>query len=225
MKKRLCSLLLVLLLLPAAALAEVVGREGMYGDEYIHRIEAPNGQALYYLSKEEEAFVTYRDVNFDGMEDIVVISSQGASNTWFLFFVWDGENYVRAGWDAGDDTGLPNYELLAGDGLVLASCNDGWAGGLHHRWLYRWEGTDLRLVRSAVSEMDQETAIDAQAGTIVTTVRNNRMSVRVTEPDGQGGYRVLWEGVVTEEQAANDPQAFSQEEAAFWQGFSRSPIL
>lgn len=51
------------------------------------------------------------------------------------------------------------------------------------------------------------------------------MSVRVTEPDGQGGYRVLWEGVVTEEQAANDPQAFSQEEAAFWQGFSRSPIL
>ena len=34
-----------------------------------------------------------------------------------------------------------------------------------------------------------------------------------------------WEGVVTEEQAANDPQAFSQEEAAFWQGFSRSPIL
>src|SRR5699024_9158442 len=114
MKKRLCSLLLVLLLLPAAAPAEVVGREGMYGDEYIHRIEAPNGQALYYLSKEEEAFVTYRDVNFDGMEDIVVISSQGASNTWFLFFVWDGENYVRAGWDAGDDTGLPNYELLAG---------------------------------------------------------------------------------------------------------------
>lgn len=128
MKKRLCSLLLVLLLLPAAAPAEVVGREGMYGDEYIHRIEAPNGQALYYLSKEEEAFVTYRDVNFDGMEDIVVISSQGASNTWFLFFVWDGENYVRAGWDAGDDTGLPNYELLAGDGLVLASCNDGLGG-------------------------------------------------------------------------------------------------
>ena len=101
----------MLSLLPAAALAEVVGREGMYGDRYIHRIEAPNGQSLYYLSNEEEAFVTYRDVNFDGMEDIVVISSQGASNTWFLFFVWDGENYVRAGWDAGDDTGLPNYEL------------------------------------------------------------------------------------------------------------------
>ena len=225
MKKRLCSLLLVLLLLPAAAPAEVVGRDGMYGDRYIHRIEAPNGQALYYLSKEEEAFVTCRDVNFDGMEDIVVISAQGASNTWFLFFVWDGENYVRAGWDAGDDTGLPNYELLAGEGLVLASCDDGLAGGLHRYWLYRWEGTDLRLVRSAVSEMDQETAIDAQAGTIVTTVRNNRMSVRVTEPDGQGGYRVLWEGIVTEEQAANDPQAFSQEEAAFWQGFSRSPVL
>lgn len=225
MKKRLCSLLLVLLLLPAAALAEVVGREGMYGDEYIHRIEAPNGQALYYLSKEEEAFVTYRDVNFDGMEDIVVISSQGASNTWFLFFVWDGENYVRAGWDAGDDTGLPNYELLAGEGLVLASCNDGWAGGLHHRWLYRWEGTDLRLVRSAVSEEYQEMAVDGQTGAVVTTTYNDRMSVCVIEPGDEGGQRVLWEGVVTQEQAAGDPQAFAQEEAAFWQGISREPIL
>lgn len=221
MKKRLCSLLLVLLLLPAAAPAEVVGREGMYGDEYIHRIEAPNGQALYYLSKEEEAFVSYRDVNFDGMEDIVVISSQGASNTWFLFFVWDGENYVRAGWDAGDDTGLPNYELLAGDGLVLASCNDGWAGGLHHRWLYRWEGTDLRLVRSAVSEEYQEMAVDGQTGAVVTTTYNDRMSVRVIEPGDEGGQRVLWEGIVTQEQAASDPQAFAQEEAAFWQGISR----
>lgn len=221
MKKRLCSLLLVLLLLPAAAPAEVVGREGMYGDEYIHRIEAPNGQALYYLSKEEEAFLTYRDVNFDGMEDIVVISSQGASNTWFLFFVWDGENYVRAGWDAGDDTGLPNYELLAGDGLVLASCNDGWAGGLHHRWLYRWEGTDLRLVRSAVSEEYQEMAVDGQTGAVVTTTYNDRMSVCVIEPGDEGGQRVLWEGIVTQEQAASDPQAFAQEEAAFWQGISR----
>ncbi|HIU07307.1 MAG TPA: hypothetical protein IAD48_02040 [Candidatus Limiplasma pullistercoris] len=221
MKKRLCSLLLVLLLLPAAAPAEVVGREGMYGDEYIHRIEAPNGQALYYLSKEEEAFVTYRDVNFDGMEDIVVISVQGASNTWFLFFVWDGENYVRAGWDAGDDTGLPNYELLAGDGLVLASCNDGWAGGLHHRWLYRWEGTDLRLVRSAVSEEYREMAVDGQTGAVVTTTYNDRMSVCVIEPGDEGGQRVLWEGIVTQEQAASDPQAFAQEEAAFWQGISR----
>lgn len=221
MKKRLCSLLLVLLLLPAAAPAEVVGREGMYGDEYIHRIEAPNGQALYYLSKEEEAFVSYRDVNFDGMEDIVVISVQGASNTWFLFFVWDGENYVRAGWDAGDDTGLPNYELLAGDGLVLASCNDGWAGGLHHRWLYRWEGTDLRLVRSAVSEEYQEMAVDGQTGAVVTTTYNDRMSVCVIEPGDEGGQRVLWEGIVTQEQAASDPQAFAQEEAAFWQGISR----
>lgn len=225
MKRRLCSLLLAFALLPAVAPAEVVGRDGMYADRYIHRIEAPNGQALYYLSTEEDAFVTARDVNFDGVDDLVVFSARGASNAWVLFFVWDGNAYVRATWDAGEDTGLPNYELLPEDGLLLASCDDGLAGGLHRYWLYRWEGTDLRLVRSAVSEMDQETAIDAQAGTIVTTVRNNRMSVRVTEPDGQGGYRVLWEGIVTEEQAANDPQAFSQEEVAFWQGFSRSPIL
>ena len=165
MKRRLCSLLLAFALLPAVALAEVVGRDGMYADRYIHRIEAPNGQALYYLSTEEDAFVTARDVNFDGVDDLVVFSARGASNAWVLFFVWDGNAYVRATWDAGEDTGLPNYELLPEDGLLLASCDDGLAGGLHRYWLYRWEGTDLRLVRSAVSEMDQETAIDAQAGT------------------------------------------------------------
>ena len=43
MKRRLCSLLLAFALLPAVALAEVVGRDGMYADRYIHRIEAPNG--------------------------------------------------------------------------------------------------------------------------------------------------------------------------------------
>lgn len=105
MKRRLCSLLLAFALLPAVAPAEVVGRDGMYADRYIHRIEAPNGQALYYLSTEEDAFVTARDVNFDGVDDLVVFSARGASNAWVLFFVWDGNAYVRATWDAGEDTG------------------------------------------------------------------------------------------------------------------------
>lgn len=223
--KRLCCLLAALVLLPSCGLAAVVGHDGMYADRYIHRIEAPNGQALYYLSTEEEETVLWKDVNFDGTEDMVVYSAHGAANFWSLFFVWDGNAYVRAGWDAGDDAGLPNYELLPEDGLVLAGCNDGLAGGLHRRWLFRWEGTDLRLVRMAVSEHAQETAIDAQTGALVTTTDNGRLRVRVTEPDGQGGMRVLWEGAVTLEQAANDPQAFAQEDAAFWQGTGREPNL
>lgn len=120
MKKRLCSLLLVLLLLPAAAPAEVVGRDGMYGDRYIHRIEAPNGQALYYLSKEEEAFVTCRDVNFDGMEDIVVISAQGCQQHLVSLLCMGWRKLCACRLGSRRDTGLPNYELLAGDGLVLA---------------------------------------------------------------------------------------------------------
>ena len=40
MKRRLCSLLLAFALLPAVAPAEVVGRDGMYADRYIHRISS-----------------------------------------------------------------------------------------------------------------------------------------------------------------------------------------
>ena len=64
-------------------------------------------------------------------------------------------------------------------------------------------------------------AVDGQTGAVVTTTYNDRMSVRVIEPGDEGGQRVLWEGIVTQEQAAGDPQAFAQEEAAFWQGISR----
>ena len=130
MKRRLCSLLLAFALLPAVAPAEVVGRDGMYADRYIHRIEAPNGQALYYLSTEEDAFVTAQDVNFDGVDDLVVFSARGASNAWVLFFVWDGNAYVRATWDAGEDTGLPNYELLPEDGLPAGpAATTAWQAG------------------------------------------------------------------------------------------------
>ena len=133
-------------------------------------------------------------------------------------------NYVRAGWDGGDDTGLPNYELLAGEGLVLAGCNDGWAGGLHHRWLYRWEGTDLRLRGAARRARSTRRWRTGRPAPVVTTTYNDRMSVCVIEPSDEGGQRVLWEGIVTQEQAASDPQAFAQEEPPSGRASAASPF-
>lgn len=142
MKRRLCSLLLAFALLPAVAPAEVVGRDGMYADRYIHRIEAPNGQALYYLSTEEDAFVTARDVNFDGVDRPCCILMHGARATpGFCSLYGTGTRMCARPGTRARIRGLPNYELLPEDGLLLASCDDGLAGGLHRYWLYRWEGT------------------------------------------------------------------------------------
>lgn len=144
-----CLLVLLCIVLPAAAGAEVVGTTGMYGDELIHRITAPNGQEIYFVSLESEPSITYADVNFDGAEDLVVLTSLGASNARFAFYIWDGAQYVRATWTEGEDGGIPNYELFPESGLIQAQVNEGSAGLLHHKWLYRWEGTSLVCTRLA----------------------------------------------------------------------------
>lgn len=150
-KKHLRKSLVMMLciMLPAIAGAEVVGTAGMMGEELIHRVIAPNGQEIYFVSLEREPFLTYTDVNFDGMDDLVVCTAQGANNGWFVFYLWDGERYVRATWNEGQGRGLPNYRLFPESGLVEAEVSEGSAGLLHHKWLYRWEGTSLICTRLA----------------------------------------------------------------------------
>ncbi len=59
-------------------------------------------------------------LNFDGTDDLVVCTAQGANNGWFVFYPWDGERYVRAKWNEGQDRGLSNYRLFSESGLVEA---------------------------------------------------------------------------------------------------------
>ncbi len=71
-------LLLLVLALPCAGGAEVVGRTA---DGYIHRYTADNGQEIYFASTAEETLVdTDQDVNFDGHPDLAVVTVLGASN-------------------------------------------------------------------------------------------------------------------------------------------------
>ena len=145
--KRLCSMVLVLcLLLPCVANAEIVGRTA---DGYIHRYVADNGQEIYFVSNTEEALVeTDADVNFDGHPDLAVVTAMGASNAFYEFYLWNGSEYVYAERQTDD---IVNYELVDGKYLVSRS-NDGSAGLLFHVQICVWEGNALKTIRTMVSE-------------------------------------------------------------------------
>ncbi len=54
--------MMLCIMLPDATGVEVVGTIGMLGEELIHRVVAPNGQEIYFVSLERKPFLTYTDV-------------------------------------------------------------------------------------------------------------------------------------------------------------------
>lgn len=190
--------------------------ETVEGD-YIHLYIAPNGQPIYFAAMENEPPITYRDVNFDGMTDIVVFVTMGASNFFTEFFVYDaeGDEYVRAD-HPGIDYGICNYQLYPEYGIVGSHASNGAAGALHEVCLYRWEGTDLQLIRRAVSE--ELTEFSFSGSTYMTTTYTDvlHITVRDYQPDEYEG-RVIWEYTIPlRETEYRD--IFTEEQEALWQG-------
>ncbi len=139
---------------------------GEAGEDYIHQYTADNGQTIVFVSMEREPGVGYKDVNFDGRKDIVAVTAQGATNYSVAFFVWDGSQYVLARYPGTES--LTNYALHPETGIVFSGSNNGFAGLLFHDCLFRWEGTNLRLIRRAVCEELTETSSDSERYTITT---------------------------------------------------------
>lgn len=137
-------------MLPACAGAQVVGQ--IPNGDCIHRVETADGQALYYVAGEgTEEEMTEEDVNFDGVPDLVVLLGQGVSNTRQMFFVRTESGYVPVMQQGEDANGVWNYSLDTERQLVVSDANNGLAGALRDKVLYRWEGTVLVPVRRAVS--------------------------------------------------------------------------
>lgn len=205
-----------LVTLAAPAAAQIVGQPPQ--DDYIHRYTAPNGQEIYYVSREDEwATVQEKDVNFDGHDDLVFLITLGASNGFFEFYVWDDGQYVLAGRNALHDNGLPNFELLPEHGLVVTYHQMGWAGLLHEKHIFRWEGNDLRLVRYAVAE-EQTTAI-YEGDAYVTITNNNLLHVRVFDcqyGDGERTDNVIFEKTVSLGESLDEQALLEEESAALW---------
>ena len=212
MKRRFLFLLILAFAFPVTATAQIVGRTS--DGDYIHTYAAPNGQTIYFTALESEPNVIMRDVNFDGQEDLVVMTVMGASNFFCEFFVFDNGQYVQAKHE-GLGYGLCNYELYPESGIVGSHADNGYAGALHEDFLFRWEGTNLRLIRQGSSEELTETKFGDEAYT-VTTYRN-RLHIMIRDYSS-GDYEgtVLWDNIV--ELDDMDAAMFGQEKAVLWQG-------
>lgn len=217
MFKLLFALFLSLMLCPFAS-AEIVGSTPQ--SEYIHRYIAPNGQEIYYVSREDEwATIQQKDVNFDGHDDLVLLITLGASNGFFEFYVWNNGQYVLAGRNALHDDGLPNFELHPDLGLVSTYHQVGWAGLLNEQHIFHWEGNDLQLVRYAISE-NHKTAV-FEDDVFVTIENNDLVHVRVFEcryGEGERTDEVIFERIVSRKEGFDERALLEEESAALWNG-------
>ncbi len=183
---------------------------------YIHLYTAPNGEEIYFTATEDEVDLTFRDVNFDGIEDIVVLTALGASNFFSEFFVYDTEigEYIRAVTDSSEER-LCNYQLYPEYGVVATQTNVGYAGALHVWNLYRWEGNDLKLIRSAVSDEWTEETFDGSTYTQI--IHGDILHVVVRDHMKDYDDSVLLELILPKE-AAETRDIFTEESDALWQG-------
>lgn len=161
---------------------------------YIHAYPAPNGQVLYFTALEEVNDVLHEDVNFDGQQNLVIITSQGASNEYCEFFVLSDGRYVMAN-HYGMEYGLLNYKLYPEKGIVSIYANNGNAGSLYEENLLRWEGTTLMRVRSAATSEKREKVWQEESYTQTTYTNELVLAVRdytAGEPEGT----IIYESVI-----------------------------
>lgn len=198
-----------------AAVTEIVGTTA--DGDFIHRYTAPGGQVIYFTALEDAPPIAFQDVNFDGMTDIVVYVSLGASNFYAEFFVYMPEEnaYVRAE-HQGLDYGLANFQLYPEYGIVASQAVNGYAGALFENCLFRWNGTELELLRRAASE--ELTATTFADSTFTTTLWSDVLRVRVYDYIAKeyGGTLTYDATFQLEDAAYRD--LFTEADEALWEG-------
>lgn len=213
--KKLFVILFVLLCCMTAACAEVVGvtPEG----KYIVAYQADNGQMLYCISCVPEPVVERQDVNFDGREDIV-FSINGETLKLYEFFVWDGAQYVLAMHPCTNDYSLKgpvcNYALYPEYGLVYAYVNIGENGNHFIKYLMRWEGTDLVLLRRAEGKFYSD--YDEEDGAHIVRQYWDQVQIDVRDYTQDPWGSVLYSRILSLNEM-ND-EAHKQVDEALWQG-------
>lgn len=238
MKKQFLTVLLALLLacvLCSVSMAEDALAKAAAGtlevlteteDGAIYRYTAPNGQAIYFNSdsaEEDEDAVTrapvvrMEDVNFDGVDDLVVITAIGASNDFSEFYVWDGTQYVYVP-HYGTVGGLANLTLDATRGYVISNANNGYAGLLHETAIYRWAGTELQLVRKLTADTkDEWVQLDDGRSGVLYDSETITATIRDYQTDTLEG-EIVWQKECSLADADSGPDFDQEMNEALWDG-------
>ncbi len=191
---------------------ELLANEGVY----IHRYTAPNGQHIYFTAYTEYPGVDFVDVNFDGYEDIVITTGRWAKCDTVRFYRYDAErDQYEVVMQTTVDDGLMNYVLYPEYGLVGTYIANGNAGLLHVWNLYRWDGNDLQLIRSAVSDEWSEDIFEGQ--TYTNIIHGDTLHVTVNDYTNDDGDSLLWEIIISKEDTEYR-DIFTEEQEALWQG-------
>lgn len=175
--------------------------------QFILSCTPANGQTIYLVAQEEQPLCDQLDVNFDGYPDLVVTTIRGTTNCFCEFFIWQGGGYVRAA-HPGVDEGIANYQLYPEEGWVLSSANNGNAGALFDECLYRWDGTDLQLVRRATAESLRE--YRSEGATFVTVFHDRKISLTVYDCTGEDSVLIHSETVSMDDMNADKLERMKQ---------------
>ena len=187
-------------------------------DGYIHQYVAPNGQALYFTAELEEPRFYLDDVNFDGWDDIVVMTISGATNAWYTFFTYDNvrDVYTHVPHYGAE---LINYTTYPQYGIIASYGKNGYAGLLHVTSLYRWEGNRLKQIRSSVSDEWTETR---SVGQIYTQkIHGDTLHVRVFDHSVGNDGTVIYERFIPMDELRDSEdyqRIYDEEMDALWQG-------
>ena len=174
--KKFVMLLAVLLVIALPSLAEIrpeaaqVGRQlSENGEEMaVVRVDfsgadsdIPSVYAVIYSPwlLREHGVCEMQDVNFDGKDDLVIVTAAGASNAAFTFYLWNEETGSFE-WFGGED--LWNYQLYPAQRLVQSHGTSGWAGLLHNDTVFAWDETGRQLHPVRSSEWDTLTEITSE---------------------------------------------------------------
>ncbi len=187
-------------------------------DGYIHQYVAPNGQTLYFTSELESPHFYLDDVNFDGWDDIVVMTISGATNAWYTFFTYDPvrDEYTHVLHYGAE---FINYGTYPQYGIISSYGKSGLAGLLHTVSLYRWEGNRLVQIRSSVSDEWSESSFEGDTYTQI--IHGDVLHVKVLDHTAGNDGAVLYERMfpLDEVMYGEDYQRiYDEENAALWQG-------
>lgn len=202
--KKFLTLLLVLTMLAAPAMAEItmktetLGAQTMSGvDAAILRVDFAGGEkeipSLYVLTQspwltDGDGLLELADVNFDGHDDLVVTTAVGAANAVYTFFLWDEE---AGAFQTEAQPEVWNYQLYPAQGLVLSHGTSGWAGLLHESRVYGWKEGKLTLLRSSVWDTLKETDSQMDGEYVKWTERGDGSVLVETYTDFENGAEVV----------------------------------